>query len=163
MARVRKGKKKCCRHSSRKTHTCARTHTHDTFEKLAPDKIPGQFEGFVELGGVGGVGDEVFHNILEMAFEKHPLPRVAVGADVANVPSAHAASPPISLVRYKIGGDLVMRRWGCDRGCYWRRFEMRVCGRGCCWRRDGGVIEIVVGRGAGVSMCDSVLLATGGE
>ena len=33
---------------------------------------------------------------------------------------------------------------------------------GACVRRDGGVIEIVVGRGAGVSMCDSVLLATGG-
>ena len=55
---------------------------------------------------VGGVGDEVFDDILEMAFEEHSLPGMAVGADVTDLPSAHRTPPPISLVRHKIGGDL---------------------------------------------------------
>ena len=74
--------------------------------RVVPDEIPREFQGFVELSRVCGVRDEVFNDVLKMALEEHSLPRMTKGAHVTNIPSAHRASLPISLVRYKIGGDL---------------------------------------------------------
>lgn len=80
---------------------------HGRKELIHPDGahvVPAERQQVEDHGGVGGVRDEVFQQVLQVQLKEHALPATAVIVHVAHGPPLRAAAAPVTLIIDQVGG-----------------------------------------------------------